>query len=150
MQSVPRWPRWLGLLGLAPQIACLLIAFFGPEVWRMAAQNCAAIYAALIFTFLGGTWWGIAAAAPAAERRGGLAWAWIAAIVPSLIATAGLTSQLFGWLPIEALLVMLGGSLLMALGIDARLGSLAPRWWLSLRAPLSIVLGALTIATALA
>ncbi|MCA0978361.1 DUF3429 domain-containing protein [Qipengyuania flava] len=150
MQSVPRWPRWLGLLGLVPQIACTLIAFLAPAAWRTPAQDCAAIYATLIFTFLGGTWWGIAAAAPAAERRGGLAWAWIAAIVPSLIAAGGLVAHTFDWLPIEALLVMLGASLLMALGVDARLAALTPRWWLHLRAPLSIGLGGLTLAIAFA
>ena len=150
MRTVPSWPRLLGLLGLAPQIACLVIAYTGPEEWRTLAQQCAAIYAALIFTFLGGTWWGIAAAAPAAERRGGLAWVWIAAVVLSLIAAAGLGVQLLGWLSIEPLLVMLGAGLLIALAADARLSSLTPRWWLNLRAPLSLGLGAMTIAAALA
>lgn len=150
MGDVPRYPRLLGLAGLLPQLACLLLAYLGPDDWRDAARAFAAIYAALIFTFLGGTWWGIAAGAPAAERRGGLAWLWIAAIVPSLIAAAALALWLSGQLPIEPVLVTLGAGLLMALGVDSRVGSLAPRWWLSLRVPLSVVLGVTTIAIALA
>ena len=40
-------------------------------------------------------------------------------------------------------------ALLVSLGVDARLGALAPRWWMALRVPLSLGLGALTIAAAL-
>lgn len=108
-----------------------------------------ALYAALIFTFLGGTWWGIAGGAPAAERRGGLVWAWVAAVMPSLVAFGLIGAWIFDLLPLEPVLVMLGGGLLMALGVDARFGSLSPRWWMQLRAPLSVALGTATIALAL-
>ncbi len=150
VRSVPHWPRLLGLAGLLPQLGAAVTAFFGPDDFYEPARALGALYAALIFTFLGGTWWGIAAAAPAAERRGGLAWAWIAAVVPSLIAFSLLGAWTIGLISLEPVLVMLGGGILIALGIDARLGSLSPRWWLSLRAPLSIILGAATIALALA
>ncbi|MBX7539590.1 DUF3429 domain-containing protein [Qipengyuania sphaerica] len=150
MGEVPRIPRLLGLAGLLPQAAFLLLAYFGPDDLQEAAQPLAALYAGLIFTFLGGAWWGIAAGAPAAERRGGLAWLWIASVVPSLIVLAVLTLWLGSRLPLEPVLVVLGAGLLIALGVDSRIGSLAPRWWMSLRAPLSIGLGAMTIAIALA
>ena len=45
---------------------------------------------------------------------------------------------------------MLGGALLVTLGVDAKLGALAPRWWMALRVPLSTGLGLATIAAALA
>ena len=150
MVDVPRYPRLLGFAGLLPQFACLVLAYFGSGEWQDAGRVVGAIYAALIFTFLGGTWWGIAAGAPAAERRGGLAWLWIAAVVPSLISAVALGLWLSGRLPIEPVLVTLGGGLMVALGVDSRVGSLAPRWWLSLRVPLSVVLGVTTIAIALA
>lgn len=109
-----------------------------------------ALYAALIFTFLGGAWWGIAAGAPAAERRGGLAWAWVAAVVPSLLALGLVGAWMLDRLQLEPVLVMLGGGILMAVAVDVRLGSLAPRWWMQLRVPLSLILGAATIALGLA
>ncbi|MBX7459101.1 DUF3429 domain-containing protein [Qipengyuania sp. 1NDH17] len=150
MNTVPRWPRLLGLAGLLPQLGALLVALLGPGDVHEPARALGALYAALIFTFLGGAWWGIAAGAPAAERRGGLAWAWVAAVVPSLLAFGLVGAWMLDRLQLEPLLVMLGGGLLMAVAVDVRLGSLAPRWWMQLRVPLSLILGAATIALGLA
>lgn len=149
MSHIPHWPRWLGVAGLLPQFACMAAVLFGPNEWKSTASAIAAIYAGLIFTFLGGAWWGIAAGAPAAERRGGLAWLWIAAVVPSLVAFGCLGAWAGDVLPLEPVLIMLGSGLLIALGVDSRVGSLGPRWWMKLRAPLSIVLGVTTMLIAL-
>lgn len=150
MKNVPRWPRLLGLAGLLPQLAAVLAAFLGPEEWNEPARVIGTLYAALIFTFLGGTWWGIAAGAPAAERRGGLAWVWVAAVVPSLAAFGLVGAWMLELLPLEPVLIMLGAGLLVALSVDSRLGSLSPRWWMQLRVPLSVILASATIALALA
>lgn len=150
MKRVPRWPRLLGLAGLVPQLGAAITAFLGPAEWYEPARVIGALYAALIFTFLGGAWWGIAAGAPAAERRDGLVWAWIAAVAPSLLALGLLGALMFDLLPLEPVLVMLGAGLLLALAVDARLGALSPRWWMQLRAPLSIILGTATLALGLA
>ena len=149
MRSIPFWPRVLGLAGVLPQLALLVIALAGPTHYAGTAREIAALYAAIIFTFLGGTWWGIAATAPAAERRGSLGWLWIAAVAPSLIALVALALRLLGVIPIEPILVALGAGLLIALGVDARLAPLAPRWWMKLRVPLSLLLGSATLALAL-
>ena len=150
MQSVPALPRWLGLAGLLPQFTCLAVLYAGPAEWREAALAIAFAYAALILSFLGGMWWGIAAAAPAAQRRKALGWLWIAAVLPSLVALACFLPWALDWAWPEPSLVMLGGALLVSLGVDAKLGALAPRWWLALRVPLSTGLGFATIAAALA
>lgn len=150
MREIPKFPRWLGLAGLLPQLACAAIVWFGPQEWYDASQRLAAIYAGLILSFLGGMWWGIAAGAPAAERRSALGWLWVAAVTPSLVALACLVPLAFGTGPLEPTLVMLGAALLISLGVDARLGQLAPPWWMRLRVPLSVLLGSATIATALA
>ena len=150
MQSVPALPRWLGLAGLLPQFTCVAVLYAGPAEWREAASAIAFAYAALILSFLGGMWWGIAAAAPAAQRRKALGWLWIAAVLPSLVALACFLPWALGWAWPEPSLVMLGGALLVSLGVDAKLGALAPRWWLALRVPLSTGLGLATIAAALA
>ncbi|QFI61941.1 DUF3429 family protein [Qipengyuania flava] len=150
MQSVPALPRWLGLAGLLPQFTCLAVLYAGPAEWREAALAIAFAYAALILSFLGGMWWGIAAAAPAAQRRKALGWLWIAAVLPSLVALACFLPWALDWAWPEPSLVMLGGALLVTLGVDAKLGALAPRWWMALRVPLSTGLGLATIAAALA
>ena len=150
MQSVPALPRWLGLAGLLPQFTCLAVLYAGPAEWREAAVAIAFAYAALILSFLGGMWWGIAAAAPAAQRRKALGWLWIAAVLPSLVALACFLPWALDWAWPEPSLVMLGGALLVSLGVDAKLGALAPRWWMALRVPLSTGLGLATIAAALA
>ena len=148
MRDIPNMPRWLGLAGLLPQFACAAVVWLGPSDWIVPAQRIAAIYAGLILSFLGGMWWGIAAGAPAAERRNALGWLWIAAVTPSLIALACLIPLALDAGPLEPSLVMLGAALLVSLGVDARLGALAPRWWMQLRVPLSVLLGAATLATA--
>lgn len=149
MRNVPSLPRMLGLAGLLPQCACLLMLQLGPPVWRDAALLIGFAYAAVIFAFLGGTWWGIAAAAPAAERRQSLGWLWVAAILPSLIGLVLFLPWVFGWTWPEPSLAMLGGAILLSPAVDARLGPLAPRWWMSLRVPLSLGLGVATVLLAL-
>ena len=150
MQSVPALPRWLGVAGLLPQFTCVAVLYAGPAEWREAALAIAFAYAALILSFLGGMWWGIAAAAPAAQRRRTLGWLWIAAVLPSLVALACFLPWALDWAWPEPSLVMLGGALLVSLGVDTKLGALAPRWWMALRVPLSTGLGLATIAAALA
>ena len=149
MTNIPRLARVLGLAGLLPQLVALACLWFGPEDWREPALRLAVVYAALILSFLGGLWWGIAAGAPAAERRNSLGWLWVAAVTPSLVALGCFMPWIIGWSWPEPSLVMLGAALLVSLGVDARLGALAPHWWMALRVPLSVVLGATTIAIAL-
>ena len=149
MRSVPRLPRLLGLAGLLPQFACVLVLYLGPTALHEAAQLLAFAYAAIIFAFLGGTWWGLAATAPAAERRQALGWLWVAAVLPSLIALAAFLPWVLGWTWLEPSLAMLGGAILLSPAIDAKLGPLAPRWWMALRAPLSLGLGIATLLVAL-
>lgn len=150
MGEVPRLPRMLGWIALLPQPGLLGMAYLGPPNWYDPARTLALFYAALALGCCGGGWWGIAAAAPAAERRNALGWLWIAAVLPGLTAMACLAAWTLKLAEIEALLVMLGAAMLVSLGVDVRLAPLAPRWWMSLHAPLSIMFGAATILIALA
>ena len=143
----PLVPRWLGLAGLLPQLAVAAVVFSGDGPLRFTALSMGYGYAALILSFLGGLWWGIAASKPNPPE-----WLWVAAIVPSLIALASAVPWSTGqpW-PGPSLLI-LGASLIVALAVDfalARLG-MVPPWWISLRLPLSLGLGGLTLALAFA
>lgn len=149
MSAAPPWPRVLGIVALMPQMACVIAAYMGPPEWREAAHLIAMFYAAVILGFLGGGWWGIAASAPAAERRHGLGWLWLAALLAMLAGFACVIGWALEWLPLEPLLVMLGAALSLCLIVDARISVFTPRWWAKSRAPLSLGAGAATILIAL-
>lgn len=143
MSLIPLTPGWLGLAGLLPQSACLVAVLAGPPEWRWTGLALAWGYGALIFSFLGGMWWGLAAAGLARDERVPR-WLWVAAIAPSLLALLTYAPWIlgYGW-PGPSLLalgVMIAGSLL----VDRRLGGLAPHWWMKLRRPLSLALGGMT------
>lgn len=149
MGNVPSLPRLLGLAGLLPQLAMLgVVMLAAPNEWRDTAIAIAALYAGLILSFLGGTWWGIAAAAPAAERRKALGWVWWAAVLASLLGFGALVLPLVGGPWPQPSLVMLGSALLLSPIVDARLATtgIAPPWWTRLRVPLSLGLGGVTFA----
>ena len=102
----------------------------------------ALVYSALILSFLGGTWWGLAARSSRQVPR----WIWLAAIAPSLVGFAALVATVTGQDP-QVSLYVIGGSLIGALGVDYRLATtgMCPGGWLGLRVPLSLGLGGLTI-----
>lgn len=144
-RRVPPLPRALGAAGLLPQAAAALAVATGRPDWLGAAQLLAGVYGGLILSFLGGLWWGLAAAAPAPPR-----WLWIAAFAPSLWCLAALAAGLVWSLPGLTLLLLAAAILLTPL-VDHRLTGLqiAPPWWMRLRLPLSAGLGLLTLLVAL-
>jgi hypothetical protein len=140
----------LGAAGLLP----LLIALFV----RLAAGSdpdtplpgmiggLALAYSAMILSFLGGIWWGVASTRATAEDQPRLL---VIAVVPSILALA-----LFG-LSADAPVVcstLLGLVIAATPLVDRMLDRkrLVPTWWMSLRLPLSLALGALTIGLGLA
>ena len=78
---LPRLALVLGIAGLAPQVWALIATF--READRYIGLAAGYFYAALIFSFLGGLWWGVAA-----SRKDAPQWLYLAAVVPSLIAFA--------------------------------------------------------------
>lgn len=139
MSAAPCLPALLGPAGLLPQLAALAVATLAPVEWRFAGVTVAQFYAAAILSFLGGIWWGLAAAADDPP-----VWIWVAAVVPSLWATATLFLLVFGWN--DAALLLLAAGLLGALLVDRALwrGGLMPGWLWHLRVRLSVRLAIIT------
>ncbi len=133
--------KWLGYCGLLPQLFIVVYSAMGAEnLWVGQAMGFG--YAALIFSFLGGAYWGIALMLPKAP-----AWLFAASVLPSLIAFATFLPWIWGlgW-PVPSLII-LAVCLLVSPAIDniiARHFSL-PIGWVKLRLHLSFGLGVLTL-----
>ncbi len=140
----PPLAQWLGYAGLLPQILALVAVAAGEPGGRFTALALSYAYAALILSFLGGLWWGLAAQARVPVPR----WVWFAAVAPSLIALVSAVPWATGDAWPGPSMALLGLSLIGSLLVDYRLRAegLCPSWWLRLRLPLSIGLGVLTLA----
>lgn len=136
--SLSRLALGLGYAGLLPQILCIAVILAGHE-WRYAALAGGFAYAAAIFSFLGGVWWGQAVASGRATSG-----AYLLSVLPSLIAVALFLPWTFGWEWPGPALLYLGALIFFSPLIDRALGYAAPDF-LRLRWHLSIGLGGLTI-----
>jgi hypothetical protein len=134
--------RTLGYAGLLPQIICIGMVLTGHE-WRFAALAGGFAYAAAIFSFLGGVWWGQAVQSARATTG-----AYLVAVLPSLIAVALFLPWSFGWEWPGPALLYLGALIALSPMIDRKLGYAASDF-LRLRLHLSLGLGGLTIALGL-
>lgn len=137
---LPRIALVLGIAGLAPQVWALLATL--REEDRYIGLAAGYFYAALIFSFLGGLWWGVAA-----SRKDAPEWLYLAAVVPSLIAFATGIPWMTGTEWPGPSLGVLGLAILMSAIVDwtifrARLIDLN---LLRLRLGLSLGLGAATL-----
>ncbi len=138
----PPAARLLGLAGLLPQLAALGAVLVGPEAWFFPALATAYLYAVLIFSFLGGTWWGLAART--AQPPG---WCYVVAVLPSLIALASAVPWMTGDPWPQPSLMLIGTLILLSPLVDRALtrAGMAPKWWLGLRVQLSVGLGLTTL-----
>lgn len=127
----------LGFAGLLPQIGAAALAWL--DIYDGGLVAIA--YGALILSFLGGMWWGLAM-----FRRLGQSLLVTLAVVPSLVAGAILALAAVH-LPLG--LAAMGSAILLTLPVDRWLVAqgAAPANWMRLRVPLSLGLGVLTIAT---
>lgn len=140
--SLTKTARVLGYAGLLPQILCVGLLAIGHE-WRYAALAGGFAYAAAIFSFLGGVWWGQSLAG-ARAREPATGGAYVLAVMPSLLAVALFLPWSFGWEWPGPALLYLGALILGSPLIDRALGY-ARADFLQLRWHLSIGLGVLTI-----
>jgi hypothetical protein len=136
--------KWLGYAGLLPQGVALLLGLTDTD--RYIGLAAGYFYAALILSFLGGLWWGLAASAEKPPT-----WVYVAAVLPSILAFGTGYPWMTGetW-PGPSLLV-LAVALVASLVVDFRLNrmDLMSDALLILRVKLSLGLGALTLALGL-
>jgi hypothetical protein len=128
----------LGYAGVLPQIICVALVVSGHE-WRYSALAGGFAYAAAIFSFLGGVWWGQAVQSGRAS-----AGAYGVAVLPSLLVVALFLPWTFGWEWPGPALFYLGALIAGSPLIDRALGFAASDF-LRLRWHLSLGLGGLTI-----
>lgn len=133
----------LGFAGLLPQVAAVALIVADPSGMYDFPVAAAFGYGSLILSFLGGMWWGLAMRREAGQ--GNLA---VLAVLPSLVPLAIAPMVLISW---TWPLIALGSAILLTLPVDRHLVSTgeAPGNWMRLRVPLSLGLGALTIAAGL-
>ena len=143
MSRVSEAARALGYAGLLPQVAALLAVFKGGP-WAWTGLALAYAYAALIFSFLGGVWWGIGIAQFDRAKPETPRWIFLAGVTPCLIALAGWFPWMMGWTWPGPELIALGVCIALSPLVDLAVG-LKPEGWLALRRNLSIGLGVLTI-----
>ena len=139
--TLPSAALRFGFAGLLPQaIALFLVATDAEQRWSALAVGYA--YAALIFSFLGGVWWG-----QALSMKNTPGWIYAAAVAPSLIALATYVPWVIGAEWPGPSLVVLGICLILSPLIDRAIGrSVAfPAGWMRLRIMLSGGLGGLTL-----
>ena len=139
--ALPNNAMWLGLAGLMPQLLACVLAYTSKN-WNVYIAVSGFAYAALIFSFLGGVWWGNAMSATKSHL-----WIFVAAICPSLIAwiSALMIFTDIKWWPYATSAVAVG--LIVSPLVDHQIGNIIahPKGWMRLRWILSIGLGFLTL-----
>lgn len=145
LNDIPTAPRLLGLAGLLPPFFLALATLWGPLEWRWSALAVAYAYAALIFSFLGGIWWGLAAA-----QKDAPGWIYVAAVMPSLISLVTYVPWILGLSWPGPSMLLLGLSIIGSPLVDRRLvaAGIESAWMLRLRWILSLGLGVLTLTMA--
>lgn len=128
--KVPLSALTLGFAGLIPPVVLTAGALLDLGLFAPSMPGFVLTYAAVILSFLGGTWWGFVSRQ---EQPG-----WGLLCVSVLPALAG-WAAIFSFQPPTALFALATG-LIAALVMDALLvrRRLAPGWWTKLRVPLSL------------
>jgi hypothetical protein len=144
--AIPRSALWLGIVGLLPFYACLILAMSDTGIVPSSiALHALTAYAAMILCFVGAIWWGIvvpvAPTPPSAFIFGfsvlGSLVGWLALLLPSPHGLALLTAGFFA-------------QILADYVFAHKYPALFPTWLLHLRRGLTVgVLVALVIASSL-
>jgi hypothetical protein len=121
---------WLTAAGALPFLigAAMILG-----AWPAEGRALVIAYGTVILCFMSGVLWGFAA------RHGAEWWPYAASVLPALYVFFFV--QTHGWsLPGQALThLMLGFAVVLVLDAACQWRGLAPRWWLTLRVPVTVV-----------
>lgn len=136
-----RTPHVLTLVAILPQLILLGAALLDDQA-SWTAPAAAFAYAAAIYSFLGGYWWGVALATRSQERA-----VFVIAVVPALLCVALFLPWIWGWSWPGPQLIVLGTAIIASVLVDRRfvgpaIGSPA---WLKVRILASLGLGLCTV-----
>ena len=144
LRPLPKAAFVAGYAGLLPQVIAAAMVLSGME-YRWTGLAAAYGYAAFIFSFLGGMWWGLAVTTRNNDTAANEIFA--LAVAPSLLSLVTYLPWIWGW--------EWPGPSLAWLGIFLMLSPLGDRWlssrcalplgWMKLRWRLSIGLGGITL-----
>ena len=137
-----------GYAGLLPQVIAAAMLFSSDEL-RCIGLASAYGYAAFIFSFLGGIWWGFGVVARNDVAPAGSIFA--AAVAPSLIAFLSYLPWIWGLDWPGPSMLLIGTCLMLSPLVDGWLQSQCdlPSGWMRMRWVLSLGLGGLTLALGL-
>lgn len=122
-----------GVLGLIPFWGLALLVALPLDIPADLAMFSLVTYGAIILTFVGAIWWGLAVHAPDGTPR---SWMFIWSVIPSLIGWSGvLTSDVFG---IPMIIIGLLMQWALDLAIHRACPSLFAAWLLKLRTLLTL------------
>ncbi|MGI4730712.1 DUF3429 domain-containing protein [uncultured Sphingomonas sp.] len=142
---VPLAATVLGAAGLLPLILALFVRLAGgvyPDTpIPLMIGGLALSYAALILSFLGGIWWGVAATRATPEQLPRLMGI---AVVPTLVALL-VVGLAWNFPAIASITLAVAIALTPLVDRDLARRGLVPVWWMRLRLPLSLALAALTL-----
>jgi cbb3-type cytochrome oxidase subunit 3 len=146
--ALPRAAHIAGYAGLLPQLVALAMVLSGDDL-RWIGLASAYGYAAFIFSFLGGIWWGFGVVAR--RDNANAAPIFIAAVAPSLIAFLSYMPWIWGLDWPGPSMLLLGMCLMLSPFIDRWLQTscILPAGWMQMRWTLSLGLGGLTFALGL-
>lgn len=129
----PRIATLLAAAGALPFLAGTVIALgFWPGLTPAEGRALLIAYGLIILAFMSGVLWGFAA-------RGGQGWVYALSVLPALYAffAAPAHPWSIGGQTITHLVI--GFLLVLALDALVQARGLAPRWWLTLRLPITLV-----------
>lgn len=136
-----RTPHFLTLIALLPQLIFLCAALTDDQAsWTAPAMAFA--YAASIYSFLGGYWWGVALATRPKEQA-----AFVIAVLPALVSFALFLPWIWGWNWPGSQLIVLGAAIMASFFVDRRIigKSIGLPNWLRVRMIASLGLGISTM-----
>ncbi len=136
-----RTPHFLTLVAMLPQLILLGATMVDDQgAWKAPASAFA--YAAAIYSFLGGYWWGVALTTRPQERA-----VFVIAVVPALFSVALFLPWIWGWSWPGPQLIVLGIAIMASVLVDRRFvgPSISSPAWLRVRIMASLGLGLSTL-----